>query len=57
MADRAVQIAQGSGANVIDNLSTPDAVQVKLKVRFAEVNRTALKIVQLPDRHQEHPAA
>jgi pilus assembly protein CpaC len=43
VADRAVQIAQGSGANVIDNLSTPDAVQVKLKVRFAEVNRTALK--------------
>ena len=43
VADRAVQIAQGSGANVIDNLSTPDAVQVRLKVRFAEVNKSALK--------------
>ena len=43
VADRAVQIAQGSGANVIDNLTTPDAVQVKLKVRFAEVNRSAVK--------------
>jgi pilus assembly protein CpaC len=43
VADRAVQIAQGSGANVIDNMSTPDAVQVKLKVRFAEVNRSAVK--------------
>ena len=28
---------------IIDNLSTPDAVQVLLQVRFAEVNRTALK--------------
>ena len=43
VADRAVQIAQGSGANVIDNLSTPDAVQVRLRVRFAEVNKSALK--------------
>jgi pilus assembly protein CpaC len=43
VADRAVEIAKGSGANVIDNMSTPDAVQVKLKVRFAEVNRSAVK--------------
>jgi pilus assembly protein CpaC len=42
-ADRAVEIARGSGANIINNLSTPDAVQVLLQVRFAEVNRSAVK--------------
>ena len=40
---RAVQMAQGSGANIIDNLVGPPAVQVLLKVRFAEINRTAIK--------------
>ena len=40
---RAVQMAQGSGANVIDNLVGPPAVQVLLKVRFAEINRTAIR--------------
>ncbi|MGH7579911.1 MAG: type II and III secretion system protein family protein [Gemmatimonadales bacterium] len=40
---RAVQIAQASGATVIDNLVAPPAVQVLVKVRFAEINRTALK--------------
>jgi pilus assembly protein CpaC len=40
---RAVQIAQNTGANVVDNLIAPPAVQVLLKVRFAEINRTALK--------------
>ena len=40
---RAVDAAQSSGAVVIDNLVTPPAVQVLLKVRFAEVNRSALK--------------
>ena len=33
----------GSGATIIDNLATPDAVQVVLQVRFAEVNRNAVK--------------
>jgi pilus assembly protein CpaC len=42
-ASRAVEIAKGSGANIIDNLNTPDAVQVLLQVRFAEVNRNAVK--------------
>ena len=42
-ANRAVEIAKGSGATIIDNLSTPDAVQVLLQVRFAEVNRNAVK--------------
>jgi len=40
---RAVQIAQGSGATILDNLVGPSAVQVLLKVRFAEINRTAIK--------------
>jgi pilus assembly protein CpaC len=40
---RATQIAQGTGAQVIDNLIAPPAVQVLLKVRFAEINRTALR--------------
>jgi pilus assembly protein CpaC len=40
---RAVEIAKTSGATVIDNLIAPPAVQVMLQVRFAEVNRTALK--------------
>ena len=42
-ANRAVEIARGSGATIIDNLSTPDAVQVLLQVRFAEVNKSAVK--------------
>lgn len=40
---RAVQMAQGTGATIIDNLVGPPAVQVLLKVRFAEINRTAIK--------------
>ena len=40
---RAVQVAQSSGATVIDNLVAPPAVQVLVKVRFAEINRTALR--------------
>lgn len=40
---RATQIAEGTGARVIDNLIAPPAVQVLLKVRFAEINRTALR--------------
>lgn len=40
---RAVEIAKGSGATIIDNLVAPPAVQVMLQVRFAEVNRTVIK--------------
>jgi pilus assembly protein CpaC len=40
---RAVDIAKASGATIIDNLVAPQAVQVLLRVRFAEINRTALK--------------
>jgi pilus assembly protein CpaC len=42
-ASRAVEIAKGSGALVVDNLSIPTAVQVLLQVRFAEVTRSALE--------------
>ena len=43
VANRAVEIAKGSGAIIVDNLSTPEAVQVLLRVRFAEVNKSAIK--------------
>jgi pilus assembly protein CpaC len=42
-AQRAVEIAKGTGAVVIDNLSIPTAVQVLLQVRFAEVTKSALE--------------
>jgi pilus assembly protein CpaC len=40
---RAIDIAKGSGATIIDNLVAPQAIQVLVRVRFAEVNRTARK--------------
>jgi pilus assembly protein CpaC len=43
VANRAVEIAKGSGAMIVDNLTTPEAVQVQLRVRFAEANKSALK--------------
>ena len=43
VASRAVEIAKGSGAVVVDNLSIPSAIQVLLQVRFAEVSRSALQ--------------
>ncbi len=46
VAARAIEIAKGSGATVIDNITTPSATQVMLKVRFAEVNRSAIKTMQ-----------
>jgi len=42
-AERAVEIAKGTGAGVIDNLIAPPAVQIMLQVRFAEVNRSGFK--------------
>lgn len=41
VARRALEIARGTGATVIENLAIPPARQVLLQVRFAEVNRTA----------------
>jgi pilus assembly protein CpaC len=43
VANRAVEIAKGSGATIVDNLTTPEAIQVLLRVRFAEVNKSAIK--------------
>ena len=43
MASQAVEIAKGTGATIVDNLTTPEAVQVQLRVRFAEINKTASK--------------
>ena len=43
---RALEIVKGSGATVIDNLTTASPTQVMLKVRFAEVNRSAIKSMQ-----------
>jgi pilus assembly protein CpaC len=43
VANRAVEIAKGSGATIVDNLTTPEAIQVLLNVRFAEVNKSAIK--------------
>ena len=42
-AQRAVEIAQTSGATVIDNLVTPPAQQILLQVRFAEIARSVTK--------------
>jgi pilus assembly protein CpaC len=41
--DRAVEVAKSTGATIIDNLVGPPAVQVLVKVRFAEINRSALR--------------
>jgi pilus assembly protein CpaC len=46
VAARALEIVKGSGATVIDNLTTASPTQVMLKVRFAEVNRSAIKTMQ-----------
>jgi pilus assembly protein CpaC len=43
VARRALQLAEGTGAQVIDNLQTPAPSQIRLQVRFAEVSRTALQ--------------
>jgi pilus assembly protein CpaC len=40
---RALDMAKATGATVIDNLVAPPAVQVLVRVRFAEINRTALR--------------
>ncbi|MEJ2539174.1 MAG: pilus assembly protein N-terminal domain-containing protein [Gemmatimonadota bacterium] len=43
VARRALELAEGSGAVVIDNLQTPAPSQIRLHVQFAEVSRSALK--------------
>jgi pilus assembly protein CpaC len=43
VARRALEVAEGSGAVLIDNLQTPAPSQILLHVRFAEVSRNALQ--------------
>lgn len=43
VANRVLELAEATGAQVIDNLQTPAPTQILLQVRFAEVNRTALE--------------
>jgi len=45
VARRALELAEGSGAILIDNLQTPAPSQILLHVRFAEVSRSALESV------------
>jgi pilus assembly protein CpaC len=40
---RALELAEGTGAVVINNLQTPAPAQILLQVRFAEVSRSALR--------------
>jgi pilus assembly protein CpaC len=43
VARRALELAEGTGAVVIDDLQTPAPSQILLQVRFAEVSRSALR--------------
>lgn len=43
VARRAIELAEGTGAVVIDNLQTPAPAQILLQVRFAEVSQSAIK--------------
>jgi pilus assembly protein CpaC len=43
VARRARELAERSGADVIDDLQTPAPAQILLQVRFAEVSQTALR--------------
>jgi pilus assembly protein CpaC len=40
---RAIEVAKSTGAIIVDNMIAPQAVQVLLQVRFAEINRSAFK--------------
>jgi pilus assembly protein CpaC len=57
VARRALALAEGTGAVVIDNLQTPAPAQIMLQVRFAEVSRSALKrlgnqVIEFLNPHQ-----
>ena len=43
VARRAIELAQGTGAVVLDNIETPAPSQILLEVRFAEISRDALR--------------
>jgi pilus assembly protein CpaC len=42
IAQRALDLARGTGARVLDNLQVPPAQQILLQVRFAEVSQSAV---------------
>lgn len=57
VAGRALELAESSGAVLIDNLQTPAPSQILLQVRFAEVSRSALQslgnqIIDVLNPHQ-----
>jgi pilus assembly protein CpaC len=43
VARRAIELAQGTGAVVLDNIETPAPSQILLEVRFAEISRDAIE--------------
>lgn len=43
VARRAIELAEGSGAVLINNLQTPAPSQIMLQVRFAEVSQNAIR--------------
>ncbi|MGH7572951.1 MAG: type II and III secretion system protein family protein, partial [Gemmatimonadota bacterium] len=43
VAQRAVEIAEASGAMVVNNIAIPSPHQILLQVRFAEVSRTVMR--------------
>jgi pilus assembly protein CpaC len=43
VAQRALQLAQATGATIVDNLQIPPPNQILLQVRFAEVSRNAME--------------
>jgi pilus assembly protein CpaC len=59
VARRALELAEGSGAVLIDNLQTPASSQILLHVRFAEVSRSALNSLgnQIVDVLNPHEAS
>ncbi|NNF11753.1 MAG: type II and III secretion system protein [Gemmatimonadetes bacterium] len=57
VAGRALELAESSGALLIDNLQTPAPSQILLQVRFAEVSRSALQslgnqVIDILNPHQ-----
>ena len=43
VAQRAVELAEATGALVVDNIAVPSPHQILLQVRFAEVSRTVMR--------------
>ncbi len=59
MARRALELAEGTGAVLVNNLQTPAPSQIMLHVQFAEVTRSALagmgnQVVDVLNPHELH---